>query len=377
MIHRLKKIIKRILLKIARLVPAGNYIMFESVPDFSDSPKAVFDEMLARGYDKKYKFVWWLYDENKPHPQLPNSVYVKGKNVLQFWWYVLRSKCLISCNRFLGTYTNNQVSVYITHGTPIKDMCGGYCVPENVDYVIVTTEHIKPILASQLRADPNKVYALGYPRNDMLQQTCDLHACFPGNYKKFIVWYPTFRQHKNGSLTGTKNALPILHDAQQAKSLNEIAKAMGVLLVVKPHFAQDVSYIKECDFSNIKIIDDFFYTQHSISSYGFVGSCDALITDYSSIYYDYLLCNKPVAVVWEDIDEYRQKPGFSVDVDYYVKGAEKIYDLQDFEHFIQNVANNIDPLVADRAEINELVNYSTDGKNSARVVDFIVEKAQL
>lgn len=375
--YKLNKIVKQLLRKIARIMPAGKYIMFESVPNFSDSPKAVFDEMITRGYDKKYKFVWWLYNNDLPTLKPPNTVYINDKNVLKFWWYVLRSKCLISCNRFLGSYTNSQTSVYITHGTPIKDMRGGYCMPSNVDYAIVTTDHIKPILARQLHADPSKFYALGYPRNDMLHQTCDLSVCFPGNYKKIIVWYPTFRQHKNGNVTGTKNALPIIHNSQQAFSLNETAKALKVLLVVKLHFAQDVSYIKEYDFSNIKFIDDAFYTKHRVSSYGFVGSCDALITDYSSIYYDYLLCNKPVAVVWEDVAEYRQNPGFSVDVDYYVKGAEKIYNLSDFEHFIRNVANNVDELAEERAEINQLVNFSTDNKNSARVVDFIVEKACL
>ena len=106
-------------------------------------------------------------------------------------------------------------------------------------------------------------------------------------------------------------------------------------------------------------------------------SRDALITDYSSIYYDFLLCDKPVAAIWEDIEEYRINPGFAVDVDYYMKGAEKIYNLDDFETFVTHVAEDLDVLRSERAEINTLVNHSTDGKNAQRVVDFIVEKAGL
>ena len=165
--------------------------------------------------------------------------------------------------------------------------------------------------------------------------------------------------------------------AENARKLNEVARKNNVLLVVKPHFAQDISYITDCNLSHIRFINDSFFAEHNISSYEFVGSCDALITDYSSIYYDYLLCDKPIAAIWEDIEEYRANPGFAVDVDYYVKGAEKVYTLDDFESFIDRLANGVDLLREERAEINALVNQSTDGKNAARVADFIIEKADL
>ena len=60
-----------------------------------------------------------------------------------------------------------------------------------------------------------------------------------------------------------------------------------------------------------------------------------------------------------------------------VKGAEKIYNLDDFEAFIHRIAKGEDILRKERAEINAQVNHSTDGKNAERVVDFIIEKAGL
>ena len=367
--------------KAALCVPAGNYIMFESVPNLSDSPKAVYDEFVARGYADKYQFVWWLYDDNAPCPELPNTVYVSRNglwNSVVFWYYLLRSKCLISCNRFMETFTQHQISVYITHGMVIKNTGSGYCLPEKVDHVVVSSEAVREIMAEDLCGDLGKFHGFGYPRNDVLHNaSVDLHQYFEIPFRKVAVWYPTFRQHKNGKKTGTVNALPIIHDAQKAKQLNEIASRHGVLLVVKPHFAQDISYITNCDLSNIKFIDDRFFAKNGISSYEFVGSCDALITDYSSIYYDYLLCDKPVAAVWEDIEDYRKNPGFAVDVDFYLKGAEKIYTLEDFETFIAHISAEEDVLATERAEINQIVNYSVDGKNTHRVVDFIVQQAKL
>ena len=102
-----------------------------------------------------------------------------------------------------------------------------------------------------------------------------------------------------------------------------------------------------------------------------------MITDYSSIYFDYLLCNKPIGAVWEDIEEYKKNPGFCIDVNYYMKGAFKIYNLSDLIKFISDVSNNIDNLKKEREEICKYANYSKDGKNSERVVDFIIEKGRL
>ena len=67
---------------------------------------------------------------------------------------------------------------------------------------------------------------------------------------------------------------------------------------------------------------------------------DALITDYSSVYYDYTLHDKPIAVVWEDIEDYKRFPGFAVDLSDYLKGAEKIYKIDELCGFVESVAND-------------------------------------
>ena len=381
MADKVKQMLKKLLIGLINALPLKKSIVFESVPNFSDSPMAVFEEFVRRGYGKKYKLVWWVHGDKEPKVKPQNCICINAStrmNNFRLWCYKARAKCLISCNWFLETMKEEQVSVYITHGMIIKQTGPGYVLPKHIDYVVVSSEDVREVMAWDLEGDVNKFYGLGYPRNDALQKPDrDLHPMFPVDYRKIAVWYPTFRQHKNGHTTGSANALPILHDAENARKLNEIASRNGILLVVKPHFAQDISYITDCNLSHIRFINDSFFEEHKISSYEFVGSCDALITDYSSIYYDFLLCNKPVAAIWEDIEEYRINPGFGVDVDYYVKGAEKIYNLADFEAFLDRLAKGEDLLWKERAEINALVNYSADGKNAERVTDFIIEKAGL
>lgn len=376
MVSKLKETIK----KSIAMLPGKKYIVFESKPNFSDNTRAVFDEMVRRGLDKKYKLYWYVTDGDAVLPGHPEVGFL---NANSFWglqryrWVTLRAKALICCNAFLMEGHSLQKAFYLTHGTALKKL-KDYRVPEGISYMLIASEHVRPTMARDFHMAPDTVYALGYPRNDVLTQPGrDLKQVLCGDFRKVIVWYPTFRQHKGGSKTGAANALPVVHDAAAAVRLNTAAKENGVLIVVKPHFAQDISYITKYDLSNILFIDDSFFEKNGLSSYEFVGSCDALITDYSSIFFDYLLCDKPIAVIWEDIAEYRENPGFSLDPETYMRGSHKIYTLEDFQRFLESVAREEDPWREERNQLNALMNYASDGKNAQRVTDFIIEKAKL
>ena len=373
----IRRIINKLNKILYSMIPKKNWIVFESVPDLSDNTKAVFDEMIKRKLNDKYTFVWWVSDKNKEFPKYKNTIYIDTKNEKEFYKYIKRAKVLICCNQFLGSYAKGQKSFYLTHGTAIKKVVN-YRIPSSINYNLVASQESIPSMASAFKADPKTFHGLGFPRNDDLTNfKCDLHKLFNIKYDKIIVWYPTFRQHKNGIKSNNKNAIPILENSENAIKLNKIAKDNKVLIVIKPHFAQDISYITKHNLSNLIFINDEFFRKNKISSYQFVGNCDALITDYSSIYFDYLLCDKPIGAAWKDIDEYRENPGFCIDIDYYMKGAEKIYKLEDLEKFVINVANNIDNLKKERKEICKFANCKCDGKNSERVVDFIIEKGKL
>lgn len=168
--------------------------------------------------------------------------------------------------------------------------------------------------------------------------------------------------------------IPIIDDERNAITINDFARKNDILIVIKPHFSQDIKMFKKLNLKNIVFIDESFFTVHNINSYEFLGNCDALLTDYSSVYYDYTLCDKPIGAVWEDIEEYRDNPGFSINIDYYWAGAQKIYTVQDLMKFIENVSNGEDILKEERNRIKKLINYMSDNKNSERVVDFIISK---
>ncbi len=378
-----KMLVKNMLGHTLGLFKRQKCIIFESLPDLSDNTMEVFHELVQRGYGDKYTLVWSCSKHSHSLAPYPNIQYIypmeKGiKARLRNAYYMANAKCMLSCNRFLKPWRDDQTAFYLMHGAPIKAVQGYYAMPESIHYCIAPSKEMEEITAQQLHIAPHKVVALGYPRNDILTQpACPVKEILGTRCNKVIVWYPTFRQHSLKSNISSGQAMPVIHDSDAATELNDWAQQQDVLIVMKPHFAQDLSYIKDLGLSHIRFIDDAFFREHNTSSYAFVAGCDALLTDYSSIYFDYLLCDKPVGLIWEDIDEYRQNPGFAVDMDEIGKGASIIYNLLDFKQFIREVAEDADPHKTERNALCDRVNYSRDGKNTQRVTDFIIEKAQL
>lgn len=358
--------------KIISAIPLQNYILFESVPDFSDNTLSVFTEMVRRGFHRKYRLVWMMNNETSVPP------FEKAKNVECVYrhskigrYYRKTAKYMISCNDFLANVRDGQYSLFLNHGTALKTTSKYYVLPETITQVLAASDEANNLTSRYFKYDKSKSIVLGFPRNDAFAlPPRDLKTIF-GSYRKFIVWYPTFRQRKGGFGSACENALPLIYNEQAAKSLNASLTEKNTLLVIKPHFAQDISRINKMNLSHIHFIDDHFFPENKISSYEFLNSCDALITDYSSVYYDYLLADKPIAVVWEDIQEYLKFPGLIDNYEYYLSGAEKIFNLDDFVLFINHVSQEIDSLKETRNQLKTLMNYASDGKNTARVVDYL------
>lgn len=351
-------------------------IVFESVPDFSDNTRCVYDELIKRGYQKKYNLIWQvseneiatLEDRVIWKMRLPHS----PKQFALSCSFFFKRKMDISCNRVFKKTESNEPMLYLTHGTPIKSVHDYYNMPDYVDYVITTSPLSTEISSYEYICEKDKFVELGYPRNDYLTKgNTDISKLFGGKYDKVIVWYPTYRQNKNGNFHVTESTLPILCDKEKAELLNEELKKINILIVAKPHFAQDLSYLRISKLSNIKFINDDFFSQNEISSYQFVSACDALLTDYSSIYYDFTLCDKPIGLMWEDIEEYKVSPGLISNYEHLSSGGEKLYCLDDLIRFVNNVANGIDKLKPERNSIRDEINSFLDQNSTNRVVDFV------
>jgi CDP-glycerol glycerophosphotransferase (TagB/SpsB family) len=216
---------------------------------------------------------------------------------------------------------------------------------------------------------------LGYARNDDLFRKIDVHQVFPNlDFEKVIYWLPTYRQHFWGVANHSDISMPIIYTQQDANLINECAVKNKMLIIVKVHQVQDVTKISEYNLSNLIFIKNDFFDDKDFTNYQLLGSSDAMISDYSSVYYDYLLCDKPIGLCFDDFEEYNKREGFTMDPNVILAGGEKIYNTNDFCDFIANVAQGKDLLKEKRNEIKLMCHDNIDNKSSERIVDYLEEK---
>ena len=143
-------------------------------------------------------------------------------------------------------------------------------------------------------------------------------------------------------------------------------------MFVKLHPAQYRKKLETISSNCIKFITDAELKNKNINLYQLLANSDALITDYSSVYYDYLLTGKPIGLAIDDIKEYENKVGFSYNYYETIKGK-YLYNAKDIVNFIENIANEIDEFESERNECLKLYHTNQDGKSTERVFK-IIEK---
>lgn len=377
----LKKAVKKIIKALVYALPLRNCIIFESAPVYADNTRAVYDEMVRRGLHKKYKFLWITSPNIQKPEKVEHADFLEypGRNLwetLKMRYHLQTAKALISCNQVLTTGREGQYAICLMHGAPLKRVGHFYRLPHGLDDILSFSKYLMPYESLEDKEDLRLFVSTGFPRNDvLLTKAIDSHSLFPNEqYEKLIYWMPTFRQHKSNSLNVSSVAMPILYDEQIAERINQQAKESGVLVIIKPHFAQDVSRLKTMTLSNLQFIDDGFLDKKGITNYQLLSCADALLTDYSSVYYDYLLADRPIGLCWDDYKEFEQREGFVVDMDVVMAAGEKIYTPDDLCGFIDRLGRNEDLLAKQRSEVREMIHDNLDDKATQRVVDLIEKR---
>jgi len=373
----MKKFLKKCIKYLCKNTYIKNYIIMESRPDFSDNTKRVFDYLIDKKLNKKYKIIWLINNkEIIKNIKIFNVKFILNTNKLRKYYYIMHAKYLINCNLEIPKLNQKTISINLWHGTILKRLENLQLInSDNIDYCLCPSEFYLEIYEKQLHVPKEKLIIMNNPRNDYLFSKRDvLKDFFDKDYSKYIMWMPTFRKTSENRVDSNYNfsmGIPIIQNENDINMLNETLKANNIILVIKPHFVQDLSVFKVKEFSNIKIIYSEDLIKQRIELYEFLGQFDALITDYSSVYLDFLITNKPIAFTVDDILNYSENKGFIFEnlIDY-MPGM-KISNIEEMKMFINNLKNDIDEYKDDRIKLCKLVNTYKDDKNAERVVKFL------
>ena len=364
-------------------LPLKNTIIFESIPDYSDNARAVFDELVKRGVNEEYSLVWAAHSDGVLPDDLKDLKNVVSVNMNSFkykYYYSYTAKAFAVSNYFMQRRREEQYYIYLAHGAAFKAIKDKrYSVPDDCkgcDFCSYS-DYISRYDVTNLNTYIKDVNVLetGFARNDVLfKENKKCKKLF--ETEKYIYWLPTFRQKKDDKTSVSSISVPFIYNTKWAEKINETAKQCGITLVLKPHPAQDLSKIRLDSLSNIKLIDNGFLDKNGIKNYELLAGASALLSDYSSVFYDYLLCDKPIGFCWEDYDEYLYKEGIIPDLMSVTDCGEKLYTADELCEFIKNVANGNDVCADKRNEIKDRIHKYTDGNSSKRIADIILQKVK-
>lgn len=358
---------------------------------YSDSPKALYEEMIKDDFFDDFEFVWSFFEHDKYKYLEQNR---NTKVIRAGTWEENRelrtSKYWISNYKMLDYQKPNKKQIYVQcwHGTPLKKL--GFDIEKSDNAMNSVAEIREKYTTDAMRfqyllspssfatqkfitawnlaelGKENAIIEEGYPRNDRLinASTEDIRLIkqklgIEKDTRKVILYAPTWRdnQHTSGIGYTYKNKVDfdILH--------NELSEEYIMLFRAHYLIANRFEFDKYSDFiynvSDWNDINDLYLV------------ADILITDYSSVMFDYSNLKRPIIFYMYDLEEYKDNlRGFYLSIDELpgpIVRNEKdlISAIDDYKMW---------KLDEKYSNFNKKFNYLDDGKVSKRVIDKIFKQ---
>lgn len=291
---------------------------------YSDSPKYIYQYMLDNKMD--FKYIWSISDKTA----IPGDPVQAKRLTIRFFYYLAKSKYWIINSRLPNYIEKRDETVYLQtwHGTPLKRLAGDmedvYMPGTNAekykrnffnetqkwDYLVSPNAYSTEIFRRAFWFDGTFIES-GYPRNDILYnknteediQQIKQKVGIPSD-KKVILYAPTWRDDEYYGKGQYKFNL--------ALDLLDMQKRLGdeYIILLRMHYfiasQMDVSHVEGFAFD--------------VSSYEDTGELflisDILITDYSSVFFDYANLKRPILFYTYDLEKYRESlRGFYIDIE--------------------------------------------------------------
>ena len=343
----LRKIIKNFYCALCILLPHKKTIIFESGDNLFDNGFVLADYVANRPDCKKYKLICIGKKKNNKNIFSPLIYYFCYDNSfisqLRLLKFSFRSKYIFYSYDNYWKYIKLKKStklVYVTHGAfPIKNVSEYFDSMfnnQNFYYILCTTSFVKKQLELRYPRNNAKYFLSGMPRCDLLKNNKEGIVFDTLGIKKnfkIVIIACTFRHFDNPNTLFFKDEFPISLSENDICYLNKNAIEKNIVVLFKLHHAQFCN-ITNFAFTNIIFVDDNILQKNYISNFDLFNASSALITDYSGIFMDYLLTDKPLGFILTDKEKYRDERGFTIpNFEDYLPG-EKILTKEELFNFI-------------------------------------------
>lgn len=291
-------------------------------------------------------------------------------------WSFLRSSHVFTTHGIFGDVVarRRQVVVMIWHGeSPGKDV-GVYLRAAPRPHLVapVTSSMGQAFRCVEFGLPPHRVPILGAARNDRMLRAprVDVRTVLGGSWTpgRLLLWMPTFRvKDDNPDSTHGYAGLPFTES--ELLALDEWLDRRDTTIVVKLHPLELDSY--RLATRRLVPLDHEALTRHGLTTYTILREFDALVTDVSSIWIDYLLLDKPVVFAFPDLEEFRRRRGLQLEpYDEWVPGG-IASSLDELCAELGPVIEGGDPHRDSRQAMRTLLHQYPDDRSASRTVDFL------
>ena len=237
--------------------------------------------------------------------------------------------------------------------------------------ILATSNYFRPIMASAFDVPKTNVKAFGYPRNDVLfegnhrsaymEELKIKHSC-----KNILAYLPTYRDR--GSDDQGKDFELFSKYGFDRKTMEAFLEESNSILFIKLHYvAQERMKNKNLSLGSRIVYAD----ENEVADINDVLQyVDILITDYSGVYFDYLLLNRPIIFAAFDLEEYVEQRGLYDDYGFYIAGP----IAKNWSEVIEQARDaliNPEKFEEVRIKKNKIFNKYCDAKSSMRVCEYL------
>ncbi|MCK6075672.1 CDP-glycerol glycerophosphotransferase family protein [Paenibacillus silvae] len=290
-----------------------------------------------------------------------------------------------------GEYSSNydKVQIDLWHGFPLKGMAKMdkqentadsdiHAHWSKVDMIMSYSGLYNTAMNACNGANVAQYRITGAPRNDaLLSSECkkNLKKIFPSitNEDKVIFFMPTFRKSviTPDKIEGCKDFRNLFGlTGYNLVQLRHFLEEHHLKLILKLHpfeeqyFQNELADIRS---EQILTLNDQDLAHYNLDLYNVLGAGDMLITDYSSVYIDYLLLNRPIIFTPVDLEEYKENRGLLFEpYDFWTPGP-KVYTQPDLQNAIERYIVDKDYYGEERNTLLNLFHFYKDDQSSNRI----------
>lgn len=374
----MKEILKRIIFLLDKIMKKENIMIFISFKEMTDNSFAIYKYLKENNYN--YRFIWIKIDKSK---KVDKNIEIYSYKSLKGIYYYLKSKYVFKTHGIYTTFPKNSKRTVINlwHGMPLKAI--GNLNKKNIekiksndDIIIATSEYFQNIMSKVFGIEKKYVLITGQPRNDLLFEKTNYFLkkrILKEDYTKILIWLPTYRHSivGDGKVWGKEgiydekyiSILPI----EKFQELNKVLMRKKYLLIIKLHPFDILQNIRFKEFENIIILKSEELDGMEEQLYPLLGATDALITDYSSVWIDYEILDKPIFFAIHDYEEYRKTRGLLFEDFMNISPYPLIKNYEEFIKFLEKY-ENID---INNRKITDKYNKYKDNNSCERIINYL------